>query len=477
MRKIAGLLAFAAAIAILPKGGMAQQPIHWEPTLNVAQRMAAQSNRLVLASFWAPWCGICRNMEAKVLNQPSVASVIAAEYVAVKINADHFPATAKQYGITGLPTTLILTPQGQVLETMRGWVGAEDLTGRLSRVALQTKQSKPQQGPVYAQLPGGTPATGVAPQTSPSAQPPMSAPSQPATAAAQPAGVEGPALGLNSQPSVVGNQPANNRQGLTDDRYADFFRNQAAPAGQTLQPSLPSAAPVHAQPPIAANAAPVQMTPPPIQTAASPTNPPLMASAAPPNAGMALQPPSQTPAGPLMTQPAPMQASAPMNAAMPYGSPSPMLQTQTSPPPSNPSVPAFAANAGPTIPTLNPPLGLDGYCPVALAEKPAWVAGDRRWGGIHRGRTYLFSGPEEQRRFFADPDRYAPVISGNDIVLATERGQAVPGLREHGVSYNNRVYLFASEATLEKFNRNPDQYVNQAIGAVQPGSYAGPAVR
>ena len=51
-----------------------------------------------------------------------------------------------------------------------------------------------------------------------------------------------------------------------------------------------------------------------------------------------------------------------------------------------------------------PSLVLEGYCPVTLTEKQQWVLGDHRWGATHRGSMYLFLGPEEQRRFLADPD-------------------------------------------------------------------------
>jgi protein disulfide-isomerase len=137
--------------------------------------------------------------------------------------------------------------------------------------------------------------------------------------------------------------------------------------------------------------------------------------------------------------------------------------------------PAF----GPAPQTLggNPPLGLDGYCPVSLCERQQWVMGDRRWGAIHRGRTYLFVGPDQQRRFLADPDRYAPVISGNDIILAAEQGQAVPGTREHGVFFGGRVYLFSSEASLEKFSQNPAAYANQALEALRTSTYPGGTLR
>ena len=117
--------------------------------------------------------------------------------------------------------------------------------------------------------------------------------------------------------------------------------------------------------------------------------------------------------------------------------------------PTNPPTPGAAV----TLPPGCPPVGLDGYCAVSLAENRRWVPGDRRWGAIHRGRTYLFAGPGEQRRFLADPDRYAPLFSGNDIVLAADLGQVVPGMRQHGVFLlpSGRVLLFASEETLAKF--------------------------
>jgi YHS domain-containing protein len=115
----------------------------------------------------------------------------------------------------------------------------------------------------------------------------------------------------------------------------------------------------------------------------------------------------------------------------------------------------------------NPPLGLEAYCPVTLVEKQQWTRGDKRYGAIHRGQTYLFAGPEEQRRFFTDPDRFAPMISGCDVVLAVEQGKSVPGLRAHGVYYANHVFLFADEASLSRFEKNPAYYANQALEALQ----------
>jgi thiol-disulfide isomerase/thioredoxin/YHS domain-containing protein len=415
MRNKTGLLGLIAAILLLPSAGIAQQTIRWETSLENAQRIAAQTNRLVLIHFWAPWCTVCKRMEVEVLSQPPVAAELAAHYVAVKINADNLRSTALQYGVSALPTTVIITPQGQVVDTMRGRVEAADLVARLSQVAAAARQRG---APVYAQVqppPGGA--------TTPVAQSPSSAAQIPMVGTRPPV-MAGPSLTPPAQPSsVAANPPA-------DNRYADYFqRGQAGSVTPIAQPMQ--------------------------------------------SAGMSQPYPPQQ----QFTQPtSPMgQAPALASAAPAYGSraPYPPPQQQLSPPAANQSMPSLASSQTPQVPAINPPLGLCGYCPVTLGEKQQWVLGDRRWGAVHRGRTYLFTGPEEQRRFFTDPDHYAPIISGNDVVLATEQGQPVPGMREHGVFFGNRVYLFSSEATLEKFARNPSLYASQAMGANRAGVNAG----
>ncbi len=98
------------------------------------------------------------------------------------------------------------------------------------------------------------------------------------------------------------------------------------------------------------------------------------------------------------------------------------------------------------------------------------MKGDSRYGVIHRGRTYLFAGPEEAKRFFADPDRYAPVLSGIDVVVAVEENRQVPGTRQYGAWYEGRMYLFSSEASYRKFDQDPARYAAAAVQVAQASS-------
>ena len=106
----------------------------------------------------------------------------------------------------------------------------------------------------------------------------------------------------------------------------------------------------------------------------------------------------------------------------------------------------------------NPPLGLEGYDAVRLIERRQWTAGDRKWGAIHLGRTYLFTGPEEQQKFLANPNAYAPALSGDDPVLKFDQAQSVTGQRQFGTFYNNRVYLFGSPESFARFKENAERY-------------------
>ena len=98
----------------------------------------------------------------------------------------------------------------------------------------------------------------------------------------------------------------------------------------------------------------------------------------------------------------------------------------------------------------------------------------------HRGRTYLFAGPKQRDCFDVAPDRYAPVLSGTDVVLAIEQGQTVLGRREHGAWFEGRVYLFSSEETLRKFDAAPYRYVSalpeNAHNTARRPTYGAPAV-
>ncbi len=80
-------------------------------------------------------------------------------------------------------------------------------------------------------------------------------------------------------------------------------------------------------------------------------------------------------------------------------------------------------------------IDLDGFCPVSLLARREWILGNPNCAVKHRGRIYYFVNEDARSSFLEAPDRFAPVLSGFDIVLFLHTGKLEPGKREFGCWY------------------------------------------
>ena len=62
------------------------------------------SDKTVLLDFWATWCGPCRMIA------PTVAAVAEenSEVLVGKVNVDEEPDLARSFGITSIPTLIVM---------------------------------------------------------------------------------------------------------------------------------------------------------------------------------------------------------------------------------------------------------------------------------------------------------------------------------------------------------------------------------
>ena len=426
MRASQRLCCMAVLSVCLVGPSSAQQTAQWQPTLDVAKRVAGQTGRLVLIHFWDDGCRPCQIMDRDVFSRADIAAAIDRDFVAVKVNRSHFPASASQYGVSAVPADVIITPQGQMIERHVGGVAAAEYMSRLTQIASTWRRSSAI--PRYAQNP--------APQ----------GPAEPSFNARPPQQVAG-GVPYARQPAVTG--PANGFAARANQRQVPVPPSMAGryPDGSTAADQNRQFASRQPEPP-ASNYGREAFQP--VESAYSP---PLAGNGGAPLRSDPVQAP-YPPQQPPYTGP---QTSSSVGSLTPNDQESQLAQRRPSPYESN-RQPAPVDEPAIGIPAGNPPVALDGFCPVQLTEKKRWVLGNRRWGLRHEGRTYLFAGPDEQRRFNENPDAYAPVMSGNDVVLLVNGGQTAPGRRECGAWFMGRMFLFSDETSFQRFQENPDYY-------------------
>ena len=108
---------------------------------------------------------------------------------------------------------------------------------------------------------------------------------------------------------------------------------------------------------------------------------------------------------------------------------------------------------------VNSYAGLKGICPVTLRDERRVVAPRPEYFVEYEGRRYEFATGQARAAFESNPELYAPVLGGRDVVLTASGAEDAVGSLKHAGFYRQRLYLFQSDDTCETFYENPRRYV------------------
>ncbi len=107
---------------------MASENIHTVTDANF-ESLVTKASTPVLVDFWAEWCGPCRRLTPTV---EALAKEFSGKVTVGKMNVDENPVIPGRFSIRGIPT-LLLFKQGQVVESVVGLVGKDDLKKLIER--------------------------------------------------------------------------------------------------------------------------------------------------------------------------------------------------------------------------------------------------------------------------------------------------------------------------------------------------------
>lgn len=95
----------------------------WLKSLAVAQKKAKDSNQLIFVDLFADWCGWCHRMEQEVFPSQTFQKA-TDEMVLLRLNTEdggEGSKLARQFQVNSLPTFLLLTGDGLLAGTIKGY--------------------------------------------------------------------------------------------------------------------------------------------------------------------------------------------------------------------------------------------------------------------------------------------------------------------------------------------------------------------
>jgi uncharacterized protein YyaL (SSP411 family) len=89
--------------------------VEWREWGAEAFEVAERRGAPVLLALTTPWSADCREMDETTYAEPRIAANINDGFVPVRVDADRHPRIRERYVMGGFPSTLFLTPAGEIL--------------------------------------------------------------------------------------------------------------------------------------------------------------------------------------------------------------------------------------------------------------------------------------------------------------------------------------------------------------------------
>ena len=139
--KVSGLIALGLILALFISGdGFASSgEIQWHSYDDGMARGKFEKKKIFLY-FTAEWCPYCEVMEKEAFKDPAIISSLNENFVPIKVDYDKETDTANFYRVQGLPDTIFIAEDGQIIGRRPGYIPLAQLKLILDVVLSQRSQ-------------------------------------------------------------------------------------------------------------------------------------------------------------------------------------------------------------------------------------------------------------------------------------------------------------------------------------------------
>lgn len=93
--------------------------------------LAKQEQKKIFVHFYADWCAYCKKMDKETLRDPAVIEYLTDHFISIRVNSDKKRQIARDYFIRGLPSTWFVSPDGEKISSLPGYIEAKMLLSAL----------------------------------------------------------------------------------------------------------------------------------------------------------------------------------------------------------------------------------------------------------------------------------------------------------------------------------------------------------
>jgi uncharacterized protein len=95
--------------------------INWRDNWDSALAEAKKVNRRILLELYMDGCPHCARLDSETHADAKVADTLNSDYVPVRLEGRRHMDIVKKFNVTGAPTTLVFSPEGEEVQRFAGY--------------------------------------------------------------------------------------------------------------------------------------------------------------------------------------------------------------------------------------------------------------------------------------------------------------------------------------------------------------------